>query len=149
MILYLDTSALVKKYFQERFSDHILSLWKQAGEVITSTVAYAETLAAFHRKKREADFSADAFRIAVEAFKLDWKGFFKVEVTEDLNEIIDRVLGRHPLRGFDAIHLASSLLVREYLHEDLLFSCFDQRLTQAAADEGLNTFPPADKIPSA
>jgi hypothetical protein len=72
--------------------------------------------------------------------------FFKVDVTEDLNEIIDRVWARHPLPGFDAIHLASSLLLREYLPEDLLFSCFEQRLTKAAADEGLKTYPAADEI---
>ena len=30
MILYLDTSALVKKYFQEKNSSEVISAWKES-----------------------------------------------------------------------------------------------------------------------
>ena len=33
MILYLDTSALVKRYFQEPFSEEVADLWKKAAEI--------------------------------------------------------------------------------------------------------------------
>jgi predicted nucleic acid-binding protein len=36
MILYLDTSALVKRYFAEPYTDEILLLWRQATGIITS-----------------------------------------------------------------------------------------------------------------
>jgi len=45
MILYLDTSALVKKYFKETGSDEVISKWQEATGIITSSVAYAESLA--------------------------------------------------------------------------------------------------------
>jgi len=48
MILYLDTSALVKKYFKEQGSTEVIRLWKKTSSIVTSTVAYAETLAAIH-----------------------------------------------------------------------------------------------------
>ena len=51
MILYLDTSALVKRYFLEPQSDGLLSRWVQAEIVVTSSVAYAETVASFFAKK--------------------------------------------------------------------------------------------------
>lgn len=51
MILYLDTSAIVKKYFKEQGSMEVIRLWKKTNSIVTSTVAYAETLAAIHRKK--------------------------------------------------------------------------------------------------
>jgi predicted nucleic acid-binding protein len=57
MILYLDTSALLKRYFKEAYSDEIISRWKKATEIVTSSVTYAETMASFYRKKREADLS--------------------------------------------------------------------------------------------
>jgi len=57
MILYLDTSALVKRYFQESYSDEILSRWKSAAQIATSFVAYAETMASLYRKKRDADLA--------------------------------------------------------------------------------------------
>lgn len=54
MILYLDMSALLKRYFKEPYSDEIIFRWKEATAIVTSSVAYAETMASFYRKKREA-----------------------------------------------------------------------------------------------
>jgi hypothetical protein len=65
-----------------------------------------------------------------------------VEVNDELNQYIDMVVGKHPLRGFDAIHLASAMIIHEKLPEDFLFVCFDHRLTHAAHEEGLKAFPP-------
>ena len=81
MILYLDTSALVKRYFAELYTDEILLLWRQAAGIITSAVAYAETMAAFHRKKRDASLDEAVIRSVVNGFHMDWAGFIRVEVT--------------------------------------------------------------------
>jgi uncharacterized protein len=141
MILYLDTSALVKRYFLERHSNALLLRWEQAAEIVTSSVAYAETLASFYRKKREAGLEETAIQQVLDAFRLDWKSFIRIEVNDELNELIDRLAKSYLLRGFDAIHLASAVLIREILPADLLFACFDQKLAQAAREEGLKTFP--------
>ena len=122
MILYLDTSALVKRYFREPYSDDIISSWQEAAEIVTSSVAYAETMASFYRKKREAGLSDRAIKNVVNSFHMDWKSFIRVEVTDDLNEYINKVVMRNPLRGFDAIHLASCILVNEHPLEDVLFT---------------------------
>jgi predicted nucleic acid-binding protein len=141
MILYLDTSALVKRYFREPFSDEVVLRWKAATEIVISSVAYAETLASFYRKKREAGLKEAVARRVIEAFRLDWKSFIRIKVNGELDEYLDRALARYPLRGFDAIHLASAVLVREGLREDILFVCFDQVLVRAARKEGFETFP--------
>jgi predicted nucleic acid-binding protein len=109
--------------------------------IVTSSVAYAETVASFFRKKREAAFEEEMIQQVLDAFCLDWKSFLRVEVTDELNEIVLRVVESYPLRGFDAIHLASAVLTRGSLPDDFLFACFDQRLAQAAREEGLVTFP--------
>ena len=141
MILYLDTSAMVKRYFSEPFSEEVISNWKNAAEIITSSVAYAEAMASFHRKKRDVDISSRSIKKIIKSFLLDWESFIRIEVTDELNRYIDKIVERHPLRGFDAIHLASCLLVKERLPENILFMCFDQHLTKAAQLEGLDTFP--------
>lgn len=140
MILYLDTSALMKRYFQEPYSGDVADLWKRASEIVISSVGYAETLAAFFRKKREA--ALDDARVAqiLEAFKADWNSFIRVAVCDDLNGIVDNLASRYPLRGFDAIHLASALTVKKRLNQAFLFCCFDDRLSDAARKEGLETF---------
>ena len=141
MILYLDTSALVKRYFKEPYSDEILSKWMEASEIITSSVAYAETLASFYRKKRETGLKDSLIRKIAELFRVDWNSFIRVEVRDELNEYIDRAIVKHPLRGFDAIHLASAMIMHERLGREFIFACFDNSLVKAAKTEGIKTFP--------
>lgn len=141
MILYLDTSALLKRYFKEPYSNELLAKWKEATQIITSSVAYAETMASFYRKKREVDLSSKVFNELVNSFHLDWEAFIRVEVNEGINETVHKVVVRHPLRGFDAIHLASAIITHERINEAFLFACFDQKLINSAQIEGLATFP--------
>jgi uncharacterized protein len=143
MILYLDTSALVKRYFHETCSDEIISRWNTADHIVTSVVAYAETMASFYRKKRDVNLTGKLMTRTVELFHRDWESFIRVEINNELNGHIDRVIRRYPLRGYDAIHLASALVVRESVPDDFLFACLDDRLTAAARSEGLTTFPAA------
>lgn len=141
MILYLDTSALVKRYFQEPYSDDVISRWKSATNIVTSFVAYAETMASMYRKKREAGLADTLIRNIADSFRQDWQGFIRVEVNGELNGYIDRVVEGYPLRGFDAIHLASAIVIHERFPEDFVFACFDDSLVRAAKLEGLETFP--------
>ncbi len=47
---------------------------------------------------------------------------------------------QHPLRGGDAIHLASAIAFRAASH-DLAFACWDRRLWEVAAREGFLMIP--------
>ena len=143
MILYLDTSALVKKYFKEAGSEELIDSWKAATEIVISSVAYAEAMAVFHRKRRETHISPRISATILNSFQRDWESFIRIEVTDDLNESINRITAAYPLRGFDAIHLASALLIYESIPEDFWFACFDRILLQAAQGEGLETLPAA------
>jgi uncharacterized protein len=140
LILYLDTSALVKRYFEEPHSIEVAEQWQKADEIATSSVAYAEALASFHRKSREAALDAETLDTISNNFRSDWQTLIRIQVTDELNTYVDRALAAHALRGFDAIHLASAMILRESFLESLLFICFDQRLTQAAKSEGIKTY---------
>ena len=61
--------------------------------------------------------------------------------TDELNDWIDKMVAHYPLRGFDAIHLASALIVHERLPEEFLFACYGNKLLQAAQLAGLKTLP--------
>jgi hypothetical protein len=47
------------------------------------------------------------------------------------------LIQRHPLKGFDAIHLASALSLKSALGEEMTFAAADERLLQAAEGAGL------------
>ncbi len=117
-------------------------MWKDFTAIITSAVAYAETLASIYRKGRESrDIDAHIFRTVLESFQKDWKSFIRVDVNKRLHEIINKLIADHPLRGFDAIHLASALLLHEKIEDNFIFACYDKRLIKAAIEEGLETRP--------
>jgi predicted nucleic acid-binding protein len=141
MILYLDTSALVKRYFEETYSTEVIRAWESALAIGTSAVAYAELMAAVYRKATEAKVKKSLIQDILRAFQEDWSSFVIVEVDNRLNETIRKVIVGHKLRGFDAIHLASALTIGSAVADDFLFACYDERLRQAARAEGLNTMP--------
>jgi predicted nucleic acid-binding protein len=141
VILYLDTSALVKRYFKEPYSDQVIAKWQEATEIVTSSVAYAETLAAIYRKKRESALKDNLVKEIADALRADWNSFIRIQVNDELNEYIDKAINGHPLRGFDAIHLASAMIMNGAFPDNVLFACFDKTLTQAAIKEGIKTFP--------
>ena len=100
MILYLDTSALVKKYFEEKNSSEVISAWKSSLGISTSAVAYAELLAAVYRKASETRANKSLFESVVSTFQEDWSSFIIVEVDNRLNETIHKVIAKPWLARF-------------------------------------------------
>lgn len=141
MILYLDSSSLVKKYVEELGSEPVIKLWRNASAIAISTVGYAEIMAAFHRKKRGEVIPLKKLNPIIGSFKNDWASFIRIEVSSGINPTIDRLVSRYPLRGFDAIHLASALSLHHNLNKQFLFVCHDSRLLQVARSEKLPTYP--------
>jgi predicted nucleic acid-binding protein len=80
--------------------------------VATSRVAYAEAIAAFARKLRKCEFTSKAYRQVWEDLRRDWNSYFLVEVTQQLVELAGELARHRGLRGFDAVHLASVILLR-------------------------------------
>ena len=138
MILYCDTSALIKRYVAEEKAEAVNEFWDNASVITTSVVAFAETMAVFSRKFREGVLSSEEYKETVKEFKSDYKHLLLVPLNEDLNISIENLLKRHSLRGFDAIHLASAIIFKQPADAELIFACFDHALNHAAKKEGLH-----------
>ncbi len=141
MIVYFDTSALIKKYFHESFTNRIIELWKKSDDRVTSAVTFAELLATTQRKAREQPLLDEVINELIRQIKMDWETFIRVEVNTTLNKEVERLTAKYSLRGFDAIHLASATLIQKSINESLIFACFDKSLFSAAKAEGLKLFP--------
>ena len=135
MIYYVDTSALVKRYYTEKGSSWVHSLFQPENVLVASKVAYAELVAALARKRREKEIKEVDFTHAVESFQQEWKEFVVAEVTEAVFADLLSCVKRHPLRGFDAIHLCTALWFRKRLKTNVEFVCADRGLLTAAASE--------------
>ncbi len=144
MISYFDTSTLIKKYVEEEGSQEVLSRWNQSDGIVISSVVFAEFFSAMNRKRREGNVSEEDYEIVAQDFKEDWESsFLKIEVNDRLNQLVKKLTERYPLRGFDAIHLASAIYHAQCLEEGLFFICADRRLNDAARAENLNVIDPS------
>lgn len=143
MILYLDTSSLVKLYVEEEKCRQVREWARNAEVVATCRIAYAETLSAFARRRAAGNFSASDFGSVRERFEADWQDFAALDFDE---RRAGDLAVKHLLRGFDAVHLSSAIVLREERRSaDVLvvFSAFDAALRKAAEKEGFPIEPPA------
>lgn len=143
MILFADSSALIKLYLPEPGSDRMLAA-AEAAELAISPLAVAELHAAFARRLREGLLMvAEYDRVAVQ-FEAERELMIDVLPDANLLSRIPALCRSHPLRGADALQLASALaLQREGL--EVTFAASDRALLTAAAVEGLPTLDPLEE----
>jgi len=142
MICYLDTSALIKLYIEEEGSELVREKVSNASLVATSKVAYAEARAALARCMREGLLERNSYDEAVGYFNCDWPSFFIMEVTDMVIFKAGELVERYALRGFDAIHMASAVVLAQRVQEDSLgIGCWDSRLFKSLVDYGFSVFP--------
>ncbi|MFZ1059089.1 MAG: type II toxin-antitoxin system VapC family toxin [Candidatus Rokuibacteriota bacterium] len=134
---YLDTSALIKRFVAEQGSALVQSLVTRRGPVATAKIAYAEVYAGFTRRRREGRLSPRRYAQVCRQFELDWSAYVRVDLRDEILGLARDLIQRHPLRGFDAIHLASALSLKSALSEEVTFAAADERLLRAAQAERL------------
>jgi len=137
MILYLETSNLVKLYVEEPDSENIKRRVTESDVVATSLVSYVEARAALARKFREKDLAGSDYETVKAALDRDWDSLFVLKLTDALAKMAGNLAEKHGLRGYDSIHLASALELRKAVASLVLFSSSDARLGKAARMEGL------------
>lgn len=137
-VAYFDSSALVKLVIDEDGSEDAALLWDGADSVLTSRVAHPEVRAALAAAERGERLDAQAHLQA----KADWaelrRALRLVEVTAQLEHEAGNLAEQHALSGFDAIHLASALMIAAI---PVVVATWDGRLHQAAQAAGLATLP--------
>ncbi len=141
MIVFFDTSAIVKRYLAETGSDAVGELWSNASLIVASHLLYAEMIATFARKRREEPKNPATIAQMQDAFRADFQTMTRIAIDDDVHRRVDELLARHPLRGADAVHLASAVLVHDVLQEQVTFACADVALVTAARAEGLTAAP--------
>lgn len=128
-MLYLDASALVKRYVAEEGSDELIGMMGAAEGWAICRIGYVETA----RAVRLA-----AGKSALRRLVADWPSFEVVEVDASLAEQAAELTFTEELRSLDALHLAAALLIAP---DELTLATWDVRLHRAAQRQGLVVFP--------
>ncbi|HEX3174355.1 MAG TPA: type II toxin-antitoxin system VapC family toxin [Solirubrobacterales bacterium] len=127
-MLYLDASALVKRYVEEDGSQAVRDAM-QAEDWTSCRICIVETKRAVDRAGGGAE---------IERIDSDWLAFDIVEIDAALCERAAELACATGLRSFDALHLAAALALPQ---RDLTFATWDARLHRAAREHGLKTLP--------
>ncbi len=128
MILYLDASALVKRYLAEDGSRLVRELMHEADGWFMCRVGYVETV--------RAVVLAAGGR-AARRVQDEWAAFDVIEVDQALVRDAADLAPSHDLRSLDALHLAAARILRR---PELLVATWDRRLAAAIAT-GLRPVP--------
>lgn len=148
---YFDTSALVKHYVREPGSMWVSALVNDHSQIIfTSDVAIAETSAAFAILNRTGQLPRPVLRQALANFYQDTSRRYQLAtLTRVLAFHAAQLAQQYPLKGYDAIHLATALAQADFLRAygvSLQFVAGDAQLLKAAQAEGLAVENPFDHI---
>jgi predicted nucleic acid-binding protein len=155
-VLYLDSSALFKRYQNELGTEALNTRLRQEAKdlrsVFTSVLTYSEIHAAFARRAREKLLSAEEAAAVQDEFDTDWVlSISPIELATGLLVSVRDLVRSFPLRGADAIHLASALWLRDMARlgmkvdqyaRPVVFVSSDKQLAKAAAKSHLEVFNP-------
>lgn len=138
MIVYLDTSALVKAYVTEKFSASVLSAMADAKAVASHLLAFVEAHATFARLFREGALDETQFDAVKREFTSDWANYLQIGTTQPVIQRAADFCESFALRAYDGVHLAAADYLLKQTDEPILFASFDRRLNQAASILGLS-----------
>lgn len=156
-MLYLDTSALIKRYIREPGSDSIRKKIEAeeagGGLAFTPMLTFAEVHAALTQRRKDRSLSKRGFENSRQLFETDWAVTLSpIALDAGVLLIVRDVVGLG-LKGADAVHLASALWLRDSVAlgalpnaagQAVVFATSDKRLARAAQAKKLVTFIPQD-----
>jgi predicted nucleic acid-binding protein len=152
-VYYFDTSATVKYYLPELGSSWIIDLvdevddvsWRNA--IVFSKIAVVEGAAAIAKRQRMGQITDAQQKRLMGIFLKDCADRFQSwDVDDEVVELATDLTQRHPLRGYDAMHLATALILNRVLVKNMLpsltFVAADNMLCKAAEKEKLTVENP-------
>jgi predicted nucleic acid-binding protein len=141
VILYLDSSAIVKQYIDEAGSSEVREAVAQSEISGTSVISRAEVIATFQKTVRVGVLrNVEATKLR-RTFDRGWPDLVRTRVTERLIHHASELAWTHGLRGYDAVHLASAAAWQQALGRSVTVASFDKALWTAARAISLSAFP--------
>jgi predicted nucleic acid-binding protein len=141
MILYLDSSVLVKRYVVEAGSPEVNRWISMARPASSGLLTRAEVEAAICHAAHSAWIGEGESRRALSLFREEWESFGRLPIHEATVRRAGELACRYNLRGYGAVHLACALLYQDGLGLPVTLATYDRLLWQAGQAEGLALLP--------
>ncbi len=141
MNLYLDTSALVKRYIREAGTDDVNRWIAQAELTATSLITRVEAVAAFARAARIGNITTQAAEETLRLFLTHWPNYMKIPAAEKTINRASTLAWSLGLRGYDAVQLASADLWQTALGAPVVLVTYDLQLAEGGRGIGMVVLP--------
>ena len=141
MIYFFDTSALIKRYVQEKGSNIVDNLMESADEIFISAITRIESISAARRLLEERSLSKSDFSIFKDNLASDFPFFTVVDFSEYIENKAIELIEKHQIKTLDAIQLACCLAVKEDI-DHLVTS--DVKLERTASEVGIDIINPLE-----
>lgn len=142
-LFFFDTSALVKRYYEEQGTDQVDELIEsEDSQVVISSLAIIETTSAFKRKQNQGEISEQQVDQLLGTFFQEALDEFIIVPLEEssLQFAFDLVL-KQDLRTLDSLQLSAAITVSQEA-EECTFVCADSELVSTAESSGLGVINP-------
>ena len=145
MLYYLDSSAWVKRYFDEVGSGYVNGLFERHQSFGCSPLGLIEVGATMARKRRAGEVTREEFGPKRASLLKDWGRFLRMDMTSAVVERAVDLTDAHGLRGADSVHLASAMILKEEMElasHDFTLVTSDGEMKIAAQRAGLAVVDP-------
>ena len=132
MRVFFDSSAFVKRYIQEAGTEEIVAWCDRATEIVLAGIALPEIISAFCRLRRESRIDNTQYRQLKTLLLTDIEDAAICDLTPLVIARTITALEASALRGMDAIHIGSALIMQADV-----FITTDERQVEAALRAGL------------
>jgi uncharacterized protein len=132
MNVFLDSSALAKRYVLEPGSDRVEEILAAASSLGASVLCLSEVVSALCRQRGEGSLSKKQYLKARDALFADMEDASVLDITDPVIACAVRLMESWPLHSSDALHIASAA---EWPAD--LFVSADERQCAAAREYGL------------
>jgi uncharacterized protein len=137
---YLDSSAWVKRHFQEIGSDRVHQLFSGKEALASSWLGCVEVSAAIARQAGARRIDGATRRLIEAQLDYEWSRFLQAGTTQQDFILAVDLVRKHGLRGADALHLAIAQELSQRFRtagDDLVFWTADEELVEAGRSTGL------------
>ncbi len=137
MILYWDTSALIKLYIEESHSDEARQAFASANFHACHVIGLVEFNAAIARLHRQRILNDGDYSQVKDSFIHGWTHYLRIPASQPVLKRASELAEIFALRAYDSVHLAAAEMAATQSSEDLTFACYDMALNRAAGTLGL------------
>lgn len=134
MTLYVDTSALVRRYLRDRHRDLVIGAMAEDDAWCASALTRSETQLALHRASVTSRQQSELWRL----LRDEWEAFWVVPLDDRCTARAVEIGATYGVRMVDALHLAAA----DRLPRPVRYLTFDRQQIPAAAALGFEVISP-------